>query len=266
MTSIILGTVLIFLQLMGDMGNLKTEGLGFYNLMSFLGYSLVGIAGVICLIVGIIGRYKQPKDSNSVEESSISQDDEYKEYPIKEKDIVSTKEDSVSDDIASLNKKAETVNKESLVRFCCKCGKPINPETKKCTGCGKQYFKGLKFYFKTIFTKKRILPIALSVILIISLISNIIQAIDIKDYQDIVRDQHETIDEKTDLLYTFVEIGAEQYQLLKFYEENVVIIPTNGSNLYHKYGCEDLDTPSLIIYTITQARQLNYAPCKKCYD
>ncbi len=28
--------------------------------------------------------------------------------------------------------------------YCRQCGKPIDNETKKCTGCGKQYFRGIR--------------------------------------------------------------------------------------------------------------------------
>lgn len=53
MATTIIGIVLIAFQLIGDIGNLATKGLGFYNFPSFLGYSIVGIIGCIFLIIGI---------------------------------------------------------------------------------------------------------------------------------------------------------------------------------------------------------------------
>ena len=35
--------------------------------------------------------------------------------------------------------------KKIKTKFCSQCGSQIDPVTKKCTGCGKQYFKGIKF-------------------------------------------------------------------------------------------------------------------------
>jgi H+/gluconate symporter-like permease len=60
-----------------------------------------------------------------------------------------------------------------------------------------------------IFTKKIILPIVLSVLLIISLIGNIVQATDINDYKDIVAEQHKTIDEKADIISALIADGVD---------------------------------------------------------
>ena len=63
-------------------------------------------------------------------------------------------------------------------RYCSLCGGKINDVTKQCTQCGKQYFKG--------FTKTEIALIVVSVLLIISIIINIVQAIDIEFYKDVI--------------------------------------------------------------------------------
>lgn len=44
----------------------------------------------------------------------------------------------------NLNDKVKNLKTSNTVRYCRYCGKPINKDTKKCTGCGKQFFKGFK--------------------------------------------------------------------------------------------------------------------------
>lgn len=67
--------------------------------------------------------------------------------------------------------------KEKIVkrRYCSRCGSVIDNNTKACTGCGKQYFKGIKL------NKFSLTVIILLLALIISVIINICQYIEI-DY------------------------------------------------------------------------------------
>ena len=73
--------------------------------------------------------------------------------------------------------KAEAPTPKST-RYCSLCGGAIDDETKQCTKCGKQYFKG--------FNKTEIALIVVSALLLISVIINIVQAIDIKFYKDVI--------------------------------------------------------------------------------
>lgn len=115
-----------------------------------------------------------------------------------------------------------------------------------------------------IFNRKRIFTIVLSVLLIISLICNIIQAIDINDYEDIVSEQHKTIDDKSSTISSLIDDGFENWNLLQFYEKHVVVVSDDGTNLYHKYGCEDFDDSSFWAYNVEKAEQLGYIPHKGC--
>ena len=45
---------------------------------------------------------------------------------------------------------ANAINK----KYCSKCGSVIDQDNKICTGCGKQYFKGIKYYISALLTKK----------------------------------------------------------------------------------------------------------------
>ena len=174
------------------------------------------------------------------------------------------KEESIAEITTTISEETVTVNKTPSKCFCRKCGNEIDSTTKKCTGCGKQYFRGIKYYLKTVFTKKRILPIVLSVLLIFSLICNIVQTVDINSYKNLVQDQYKLISIRNS---TIANKNSEISKLeinLRFYERHAVIVPDDGSNLYHKYGCNDLDTSSFWIYNVEAAKGKGYVPHKKC--
>ena len=108
-------------------------------------------------------------------------------------------------------------------RFCSKCGGLIDANTKQCTKCGKQYFNGFDY--------KSIALIVLSVLLVISLIFNVIQAKETKS----------------------------------FYEENAVCVSDINDD-YHKYGCWAFDDSEYWIFNTEYAEYLGYEPCPYCCE
>jgi hypothetical protein len=46
-----------------------------------------------------------------------------------------------TDDVYGFSQSATELNREQKRRFCKLCGGPIDPQIKKCTSCGKQYFR-----------------------------------------------------------------------------------------------------------------------------
>lgn len=66
---------------------------------------------------------------------------------------------------------------------------------------------------------------------------------------------------------TVSNLQAENAQLqdaADFLDKYIVVISADGSNLYHRYGCEDLDTSSFWAYNINAATD-DYDPCPVCY-
>ena len=53
---------------------------------------------------------------------------------------------------------------------------------------------------------------------------------------------------------------------IEFMDRSVAICPADGTGLYHKYGCEDLDLSSYYIYNISQAPNKGFSPCSLCSD
>lgn len=51
---------------------------------------------------------------------------------------------------------------------------------------------------------------------------------------------------------------------LDFYDAHIVFVPNDKTNLYHVYGCKDLDLSYFWAYNEELAVQYGYEPCSKC--
>ncbi len=155
-------------------------------------------------------------------------------------------------------------------RYCKRCGSLVDPGTKKCCGCGKQYFR----------PKTGVPIIILTVICVASLSFNVAQFIWGKGQADALaetKDQMEVLQKdllslRRDFTSRDKEVGSQALQIaslrrkLSFYEDCACCV-NKGSKKYHIYGCEDFDTSSSFwIYNIEAAKGYGYTACPKCYD
>ena len=69
---------------------------------------------------------------------------------------------------------APSLQENVKCRFCKLCGGEIDSETKRCTKCGKQYFKGIKNYFKVFKSKSKLLNKIIISILVVAVIGQAI--------------------------------------------------------------------------------------------
>ena len=88
----------------------------------------------------------------------------------------------------------------------------------------------------------------------------------IASYEEQINKLHSTISSKTQELNKYKEKIAEFNKQIKFMDDHVAICPNDGSGLYHKYGCEHLDTSSFMIYNTEQAPNEGYSPCFYCSE
>jgi RNA polymerase subunit RPABC4/transcription elongation factor Spt4 len=137
-------------------------------------------------------------------------------------------------------------------RYCSQCGSLVDDESKICTGCGKQYFKGLGFYFKKFFFKKNSALVIVSLALFISVIANIILAINISNYQD-------------DISYLQYELSELVYKS-NWIDRHVVFIEDDNTKLYHKFDCYRFKGDSFWVYNVENAINKGYKPCSWCCD
>ncbi len=182
------------------------------------------------------------------------------------------------------------------IRFCQKCGGTIDNDSRKCMSCGRQYFK-----VKTVLP---VIMLAIMVISLAGLnayqfimshettavVEDLKDAVSQKDdiiisQEQMITSQSESIDSyksiidyyentTTSLRSEIDSLNAKNADLIgriidksniiDFYEEFAVVVPDDGSNLFHTYGCDDLGFSDFWIYNRQAALDLGYEPCPYC--
>lgn len=146
----------------------------------------------------------------------------------------------------------EKQDKKVKIKYCSQCGSQIDPVTKKCTGCGKQYFKGIKI------TKFTCITTIVAVFLIISVVFNIFQNIKNQELNTEIDNLIESVDD--------LENDIWQYKTnANFVDEYVVFVEDDGTNLYHKIDCYRFKRESFWIYNVPTAENYDYSPCPLCH-
>ena len=150
------------------------------------------------------------------------------------------------------------IAKPLKIKYCKECGSKIDGKTKKCTGCGKQYFH---------LPKVTVLRIIMIVI--------VLGLVGLNVYQYIERNQTVTelneklsrmIEYKDDLNDRCNDYSSQLSSLqnkLNFWNNNAVICTTAGKK-YHNYGCGHLEGRSFYIFNTEYAEYLGYTPCLDC--
>ena len=143
--------------------------------------------------------------------------------------------------------------------YCKLCGNEIDNKTRKCSGCGKQYFH----------LSKRVYIIALVSIIAVGLIgANLYQYIEnnqtielLNKNLDSMSDNRDEFMAKNDALSS--ELFSKERELA-FWDKSAVIVTESGKK-YHHYGCYHLNGCSSIwIYNIEAAKSRGYTPCLDC--
>lgn len=278
---IIIGVFLILLQTISVIGN-ASAGVGIqisfssvavlvYDIIGLVSYFFVGIVGCLLLFSGIIAFVKSGKIiqdhtvDNNYTVSTISSENSMKH---------TGKLNQASSEVLSPAKQ-----EKSKIRFCKLCGSLIDPDTKNCTGCGKQYFR---FVIKPY-------AIILSAICLVFLVTTTIYYVRSEHYKHKIEKLNESISEIENTITrkdsTIANLKAEnamyltQIEKLKtknedlsgklsFYDSHVVFIPNNNSDLYHKYDCFLFalvkETTPFWAFNTEQAKSKGYSPCLMC--
>ena len=134
-------------------------------------------------------------------------------------------------------------NSRKKVKYCSRCGGVIDSKTKQCASCEKKHL------FSKLFNRKTILPMILSFLLLVSLIFNIVLAVDLDYYRSRTAD--------------YYSINSK----LSFYEKHVVCVPNDGSKKYHKYGCSKFyQDDGYWAFNVEAAKDRGYKPCNYCIN
>lgn len=131
-------------------------------------------------------------------------------------------------------------------RFCKYCGQEIDQITKKCTGCGKQYF-----VFKRLFRP------AFYCLLIVSIIANIVMGIVISDYKYEYEITSKDLEE--------AKGKAESYREKAGYLDNHIAFTTDNGTRYHMYSCWHLKDNHDNMWTVEEVKRAGYQKCLDCH-
>ena len=146
---------------------------------------------------------------------------------------------------------------KKATKYCAKCGNLINGNSKKCTGCGKQYFR-----FPKITVWKCIVIVA-----IVGLVG-----LNYYQYQTNLKADkllQSYMDRNVDLINRNDKLSTKsslQGIELTFWNNHAVIV-TEAGEKYHHYGCPHLDgSTSFWIYNVEAAKLRGYEPCLDCFS
>lgn len=175
-------------------------------------------------------------------------------------------------------------------RFCKLCGNPIDPVTRKCTGCKKQYFRPPVFTGKHYFIAATAIACAAVLFLLFALaaknnhVAELTTRVSELEGELAVKDgtiqEYERSDTNLRIVISVHGSTIERLQKenddmraeIRFYENHVVLVPDDGSNEYHTYGCvwrkyyETTYKKTYRIFTTEAAKSKGYKPCSSCCD
>ena len=182
------------------------------------------------------------------------------------------------------------------LRYCKLCGAPIDPVTRKCTDCRKQYFRLPHLNKKHLFIGVGTLVAVVVVILMTCLVLRLSTAeakveelnAQVETLNAELANQKNLVEKYTkaassyssslgslqtkydDLYKENIDLRTQNTSMsskISFYDWAVVIVPDDGSKKYHKYGCSYLDmSDGFYAYNPENARYFGYKPCSHCCD
>lgn len=265
---IITGLILIGLQVLSIIGN-SSVGMTFplpvstaqlmFDLGFYISYYFVGILGLILFVSGLIAFF----DINTFRKENRYKDGKFQQPT----------------DAVSARIKAKAKN-----RFCKHCGSPIDPATKKCNSCGKQYIR------MTVLKKRGIIPkvVAVLSILILGLCvyRNVQYQKQITQMTTQIAEQNEVLKSlqselesaKSDVseiqdkyrakfseAYNLSQENDEMKRIYDYCEKNMVFV-ISKTYLYHKPHCFMIQgsEASFEGFTVSVAQQRGYTPCWLC--
>ena len=198
---------------------------------------------------------------------------EYEGYKVYSSDILLQKDET------PIQRKAAKADPQPIktsrnttftTKYCSRCGNSVDPITKQCNGCGKQYFRG--------FSGKNIFVIILSVFLVVSLVVNTVlyfsnvslretnTSLNKSNYSlvsDVMQLEKKvsSLQKENDFYYEYWYNNNNKVSLIN---SSIVFIEDDGTNLYHKYECEKFVGNYWWAHNIEYAEHLGYKSCPLC--
>lgn len=175
--------------------------------------------------------------------------------------------------------------KKAKSRFCKLCGNSIDPATKKCTGCGKQYFR------LPVIKKNNLIPkviVILSLLIVglciyrnvqyqnqitslnarISELESTVETMEAQHVSDeaLISDLRKKNAGYSSKIYTLSQQVEKMQPVYDFCNDHVVVVSDDGTRKYHKIQCIYFDDSYFWAYNTEKAVQLGYTPCSFCFS
>lgn len=156
------------------------------------------------------------------------------------------------------------------IKYCSRCGSAIDNKTRKCTGCGKQYFRGLRFTkFSVTVIVMSLVILALSALCIFQYINTQTATSDLQAevsrLEQQVKSKDSTIKRLEGEIDDLEDEKWDNWSKLYFFDTYAEIVPDDGTRKYHKWGCSKLDTSNGFWIFNTAAAADDYTECSYCH-
>ena len=177
----------------------------------------------------------------------------------------------------NIKKASQKTPRAKKAKYCSKCGFPIDHKTKKCTGCGKQYFRGLRLSkFSVTVIVMSLVILALSALCIFQYINTQTATSDlqaeinrleqqVKSKESTIKTKDSTIKRLESEIDDLEDEKWDNWDKLNFFDTYAEIVPDDGTRKYHKWGCSKLDTSNGFWIFNTPAAADDYTECSYCH-
>lgn len=171
-------------------------------------------------------------------------------------------------------------HQKSKSRFCKFCGSSIDPYTKKCTGCGRQYFRihvtasgirSIALFISTIMLSSILIYNVNRYNVTISRLNAQISDLeeDIENKNKEIQDLDEQLRKKTTFCQQLIAERDTLSSRVDFFKEHIVFVSIDDRNTYHKYDCylftySRYTSKDFWAYNVELAKSNGIRPCEHC--
>ncbi|MBR6556898.1 MAG: hypothetical protein IKT60_05640, partial [Clostridia bacterium] len=151
------------------------------------------------------------------------------------------------------------------IKYCSHCGSTIDPATKKCIGCEKQYFKGISI--KSVFITLMMVLLATSIVgnvLLSQENRNLTESAETLQKTKTILESKVSDLEKENAQYN--DYWVETFDKMNLFDSWIVFIENDGTKLYHKYECSKFVGEDCWAHNVEYAEYIGYRPCSRCID
>jgi RNase P subunit RPR2 len=193
-------------------------------------------------------------------------------------------EDYVGKYQRSNSSESTNIKSDLKQRYCKHCGGAIDSETKKCSKCGKQYFRLRINWGSTFAFTITVLAIAIAAVSLYRTFQYQNEITLLKDQQALLQNQVDELKstvydknvkitklekqiEDKNLKYTRLLKEKQDLQTkVEFYDDCVVFVLDDGTNRYHRYDCVVFKylRDSFWAFNIEAAKSRGYQACFAC--